>query len=77
MGAKQRVTLGPSREAVIRLMVPPELLNQEVDVLLWPTRTPPSPGAGRQLKNFASELHLNFSGFRFDRDEIYDEHDRD
>jgi hypothetical protein len=77
MGAKQRVTLGPSSVAVIRLVVPPELLNQEVDVVLLPTHTRPSSGAGRQLKDFASELHLDFSGYRFDRDEIHDEHDRD
>jgi len=77
MEARQRVTLGPSREALVRLVVPPELLNQEVDVVLLPTRTKSSPDSGRHLREFARELHIDFAGFRFDRDEIHDEHDGD
>lgn len=77
MGAKQRVTLGPSREALVRLVVPPELRNQEVDVVLMPTRAPTSSDSSLRLRDYSRKLRLDFAGFRFDRDEIHDEHDGD
>ena len=71
MVVRQRIRVGSLPEVDVRIVVPAELLNQELDVVLIPVASQ-GPRSSDAIRAFSRDLRLDLHGYRFDRDEIHD-----